>query len=204
MFWVKFNSIVRLFIILSLFLGGSMIWYSLSVDDSPVTEKKQEITYLDTKLQFFSDYYSSEYCEENIEIVLIEYVLHTEKCAITLSCDNNLGYFTRYAPDFKTLTSNDSAYTYSLKTYEWVNDNRDLFTSRPKKKRKLLGFKGGIKLTIKEQNDEYAFYYINLGNYSNERNKDIIINLENIISEINNKNIKFEDILKSFVNEKNN
>lgn len=204
MFWVKFNSIVRLFIILSLFLGGSMIWYSLSVDDSPVTEKKQEITYLDTKLQFFLDYYSSEYCEENIEIVLIEYVLHTEKCAITLSCDNNLGYFTRYDPDFKTLTSNNSAYTYSLKTYEWVNDNRDLFTSRPKKKRKLLGFKGGIKLTIKEQNDEYAFYYINLGNYSNERNKDIIINLENIILEINNKNIKFEDILKSFVNEKNN
>jgi hypothetical protein len=204
MFWVKFNFIVKLFIILSLFLGCSLIWHYLSVVDSPITEKKQEITYLDTKLHFFSDYYSSEYCEENIAIVLIEYVFNTEKCAITLTCDNNLSYFTRYAPDFKTLTLNDSAYTYCLKTYKWINDNRDLFTSRPKKKRKLLGFKRGIKLTIKEQNDEYAFYNINSGNYSNERNKDITIGLENIISQINNKNIKFEDILKSSMNEKNN
>ncbi|MDB3865967.1 hypothetical protein N9300_00650 [bacterium] len=181
-----------------------MIWYSLSEDDSSISKKKKkEITYLDTKLQYFSDYHTSEYCDENIDIVLIEYVYNTEKCAVILSCDNNLGYFSRYAPEFKTLTSNNSAYTYCLKTYKWVNENRDLFNLRRKKNRKLLRFDGGIKLSIKEKNDEYAFYSINAGNYSNERNKDVTMSLENIISKLSNQNIKFEDIISS-VNEKNN
>jgi hypothetical protein len=200
MFCNRLNLILKLFIILSLVLGGSMIWYCLLQDNSSITQTKKEITYLDTRLQYFSDYYSTEYCDENFTVVLIEYVYNTEKCAIILNCDINLGYFSRYAPEFKTLTSNDSAYTYCLETYKWVNENRDLFTLRPKKNRRLLGLDGGIKLSIKDQNDESAFYRINVENYSKEINEKITISIENVISQLNNQNIKFEDLI-SFVNE---
>ena len=77
MFCNRLNLILKLFIILSLVLGGSMIWYCLLQDNSSITQTKKEITYLDTRLQYFSDYYSTEYCDENFTVVLIEYVYNT-------------------------------------------------------------------------------------------------------------------------------